>query len=685
MRSIVLSRAVQTRSLGLAGTVLTVSILAAPSACPAAEVVLGPAEVVVKPAGEPLAPVVSEAVRQDVSAPLWLVPIPAIAAARFEMPRPGPLPSRRGIVAPQAAPAAGTGGAAQAGTASLAGPVASFEGIGNVDDRVPPDTVGDVGPHHVVEWVNLSLAVYDHAGNALYGPVPGNTLWSGFGGRCEAGSGGDPIVLYDALADRWLVSQLAFQWPHDFHQCVAVSQTGDPTGAWHRYDFFFDQDRLNDYPKFGVWPDAYYLAVNQFVAETGAWRGQGAIAFERGAMLDGLPARMVTFDLYGVDPAYGGALPADLDGPIPPSPGAPNVYVEVDDDAWGWESDRLSFWLFHVDWDTPEASTFGVGGQPNAVVDLTAAGHPFDSDMCGYASACIPQPGGSLVDALSDRLMNRLAYRNFGTHESLVVNHTVDVDGADRAGVRWYEIRDPLGTPIVHQAGTFSPDGDDRWMASAAMDGAEGLAIGFSVSGPTTYPSIRYAGRLAGDPPGILAQGEATLVAGSGYQTDASRWGDYSALTVDPTDDCTFWYLGEYVATSGTRAWRTRVGAFGLDGCGQCPLVGVPDLLVDRSPGGVTLTWLSAANASSHDVVSGSLGGLRSSAGDFESSTAACLANDMAGNVLASADGDPPVGDGFWYLVRGALHGCRGTLDDGGPRPAASRDDGVQAAADTCP
>lgn len=571
---------------------------------------------------------------------------------------------------------------------ALAGPMpapgVAFEGVAS-HGLVPPDTNGAVGPAHYVQWVNLYLAVWDKSGNLLYGPVPGNTLWSGFGGVCEAQNNGDPIVLYDHLADRWLMSQLAFQWPHNFHQCIAVSQTGSPTGAWYRYDFFYDNDILNDYPKFAAWPDAYYMAVNRFVASTNEFKGQGAVAFERDKMLAGLDARMIAFDLYAVNPNFAGQLPADLDGPLPPPPGAPCYFAEVDDDAWGWPSDRLQLWKFHVDWTDTSRATFGVNGEPDAVIDLAAVGYAFDADMCGYARCCIPQPGGNHVDAISDRLMWRLTYRNFGAYEALAVNHTVDVDGADHAGVRWYEVRDPAGSPFVFQGGTFAPDGDNRWMGSLAMDALGDIAVGYSVSSATTYPSIRYAGRLASDPPGTLPRTEATLMTGSGYQVNACRWGDYSAMTVDPTDDCTFWFTDEYYTTTDSYTWQTRIGAFRFDDCGHCPLLGTPSLTIVKAPPGVHLAWSAAPNASVFDVVEGDLSALASSAGDFSAAVRQCLADHSPASSLPVDEPDPAPGNGLFYLVRGVRNGCVGTYDAPGGGQARPRDAGIGAAPGSCP
>ena len=457
-------------------------------------------------------------------------------------------------------------------TPLIASPTMSIDGTSNVNNVLPPDTNGAVGPNHYVQWVNLSFAVYGKgpAGSPptlLYGPAAGNTLWTGFGGPCESSNNGDPVVRYDHLADRWVMSQLAL--PNDvlglivmppFYQCIAVSASSDPLGPYYRYQYSFN--KLNDYPKLGVWPDAYYMTMNQYSAPNLTFAGQGVVAFDRASMLNGQPASMVYFDLSSVNMNLGGMLPADLDGPPPPA-GSPDYYMQFDDDATGVSAvDQLELWRFHVDWSNTANSTFTQGALlPTA---------PFDSDMCNYAQNCIPQPGTSVgLDALSDRLMYRLQYRNFGDHESLVVNHTVDVDGTNHAGIRWYEVRDPNGSPTIYQQGTYSPDSDNRWMASAAMDSAGDLAIGFSVSGPTTYPSIRYAGRLATDPLGTLAQGETEMMTGSGVQTDSSsRWGDYSMLTVDPADDCTFWYTQEYyAATTNPSGWRTRIGTFSFPSC----------------------------------------------------------------------------------------------------------------------
>lgn len=453
----------------------------------------------------------------------------------------------------------------------------SFEGINNVNLVLPPDPTGDIGPNHYVQMVNLSFAVYDRSGATLYGPVDSSTLWQGFGGSCETTNDGDPIVQYDHLANRWMVSQFALpNFPKGpFYECIAISATGDPTGAYHRYEFTISENKLNDYPKFGVWPDGYYMAVNQFTCTriSCTWAGQGVVAFERDKMLNGVTAQMVYFDLYDVDSNLGGMLPADLDGGAPPV-GAPNPFCEVDDDAWGYSPDQIQCWNFDVDWANPLNSSF--------IRDATLGTAAFDSNMCGYSRNCIPQQGTSVkVDAISDRLMYRLQYRNFGTHQTLVTNHTVDVNGADRAGVRWYELRNSGSGWGIRQQGTYSPDSTHRWMASVAMNGAGDIGLGYSTSSGTLYPSIGITGRLAADSLGVMTQGEGTIIAGSGHQTHSSgRWGDYSQMSVDPIDDCTFWYTQEYYAVSGTAPWQTRIGSFTLTRCG------VPTVSIDKPADG---------------------------------------------------------------------------------------------------
>lgn len=508
-------------------------------------------------------PVVGQSLKQDLSPPLRDIPVirppvpPVEEAAReiplHRIPRPvGPkVPVKDPLLQYQpVAPA-------------MPAPVQNFAGVKNADNlpdsALPPDTNGDVGPNHYVQMVNLSFAIWDKSGTLLYGPAANNTLWNGFGGPCETSNDGDPIVLYDQQADRWLMSQFALpNYPSGpFYQCIAISQTGDPTAAWYRHAFLVHATKMNDYPKFGVWPDGYYMSVNQFDP---GWAGAGVFVFHRANMLAGSPATFQYFDLAADSLNWGGLLPSDWDGSITPPAGAPNYFVSMDDDAWGYSPDSLHIWEFHVDWVTPANSTL------TGPTQLATAA--FDSNLCGYSN-CIPQQGTARkLDPLSDRLMHRLQYRKFGSYEAMVTNHTADVDGTNHAGIRWYELRNTGSGWSINQQGTYAPDAAHRWMGSIAMDSAGNMALGYSVSSDATYPSIRYTGRLAGDPLGTLPQGEATLIAGSGSQTSLSgRWGDYSMMAVDPTDDCTFWYTTEYYTSTSVSNWKTRIGSFAYSSC----------------------------------------------------------------------------------------------------------------------
>jgi hypothetical protein len=451
----------------------------------------------------------------------------------------------------------------------------NFEGVGNVNGVLPPDTQGDVGPNHYVQMINLSFAVYSKTGQLLLGPLPNTALWQGFGGPCETFNGGDPITIYDEAADRWFMSQLAYPGgAQGFHACIAVSATPDPTGAYHRYDFLYSPNTLNDYPKFGVWNDAYYMTANDFL-NAATFSGAGVQAYEREAMLNGDPAQVVTFHIGDSSGIYGNLLPASAEGQalgFNPPAGAPAPFIQFDDDAWGFSpTDRLLMWDFSVDWANPAASTFGVG--PNHTPNRFFETEPFDSNLCNYARSCIPQPGTSVgLDAFGDRLLHRLAYRNFGGEQGLALNHAVDVNGTDHAGIRWYQLTNTGSGWSIGNQGTYAPDSDNRWMGSAALDASGNLAVGYSVSSSAVFPAIRTAGRLAGDPAGQLSQGESEMIAGGGSQTHgASRWGDYAALELDPTDGCTFWFTTEYLQQTSVADWHTRIGSFKFPNCTAGP------------------------------------------------------------------------------------------------------------------
>lgn len=457
---------------------------------------------------------------------------------------------------------------------SMPTPETNFDGNSSDDNAaqlglevLPPDTTGDVGPNHYVQWVNLVFSVYDKQGNRLFGPAPGNLPWQGFGGICETNNDGDIMVVYDQLADRWVFSQFAVG--PDGHQCFAVSKTPDPLGPYNLYDFVVAPGGLNDYPKLAVWPDGYFGTYNLFDRSGGGFQFNAAVAvvYERAKMLEGLNAAFATFPVK--DPAgietYFALQPAHLEGRLAPEPGTPHPFVMAfDDEVWGQggtpTTDSYRFWELAVDWTDPNASTLT---GPFAVTT-----EDFDAELCGFSRNCIPQPDGApRLDTLGQFTMYRTPFRKLPGYDAMVVTHTVDVDGNSTSGVRWAEIRNPGPNATVHQSGTYAPtDGDFRWMPTGAMDSAGNIAVGFSASSTTTYPSMRYAGRLANDPLGLLAQGEVEVVAGTGSQNNASgRWADYATMSVDESDDCTFWYTHEYVA-EGT-LWSTRIASFRYPTC----------------------------------------------------------------------------------------------------------------------
>ena len=436
----------------------------------------------------------------------------------------------------------------------------NFEGVGEGfagynANVAPPDTTGNVGATQYVQWVNLDFAVFNKStGVMVYGPAAGNTLWAGFGGPCETRNDGDPIVQYDKAAGRWIMTQFALPSGGPYTQCVAVSQTSDATGAYHRYAFTYGTS-VNDYPHMGVWPDGYYITYNMFANNGSTFSGSKVCAFDRARMLLGQPATQQCFQL---STAYGSTLPADLDGTTAPPAGSPNYIITEGTNA-------LSFWKFHVDWTTPTNTT--LTGPVN--IPVAAFSHPCPTTSRG---ACITQPGTQQkLESLADRLMYRFAYRNFGTHESLVVNQAVKTGSTKKntaTGIRWYELRNPgAATPTVYQQGTYAPDANWRWMGSAAMDKQGNMAVGYSVSSGTVKPSIRFAARAATDPLNTLGA-EVNLFTGTGVQTTGlARWGDYSTLSVDPTDDCTMWFTTEYLAANGTWNWHTRISSFKLGSC----------------------------------------------------------------------------------------------------------------------
>ena len=428
----------------------------------------------------------------------------------------------------------------------------AFDGVGEGNPQfsynvnsAPPDTTGEAGLTQYVQWVNTAFAVFDKAtGTKLYGPAGGNTLWTGFGGDCQTNNHGDPIVQYDQLANRWIMTQFSLS-TGNYLQCVAVSQTSDALGAWHRYAFSYSQ--FPDYPKLAVWPDGYYITFNMFGATGASFTGGRVCAYDRAKMLDGLPATQICFQ----NTAYPSPLPSDLEGQTLPPAGTPNYVLTRGG------STSLNLWRFTANFASPASSTF-TGPTPIAVSAYTTA------------SARIPQPGTTqTLDTLGDRLMYRLGYRNFGTRESLTVNHSVVTGGV--TGVRWYELDVTGGAPSVRQQSTYSPDAAHRWMGSIGTDHLGNIAVGFTTSSSTVIPSVRFAGRETTDPLNTLSV-ENSLQMGGGSQTGGlSRWGDYSTMAIDPVDDCTFWYTSEFLKANGSFNWSTRVGSFKFSSCSTDP------------------------------------------------------------------------------------------------------------------
>lgn len=432
--------------------------------------------------------------------------------------------------------------------------VFNFDGLGQgfvgpkgtfVLDSSPPSPSGAVGATQFVEWVNESFAVFNKStAHVVYGPALGNTLWKGFGGPCETNNDGDSIVQYDVAAGRWVLSQFAVSSGPPYFQCVAVSQTSDATGKYFRYAFKFTS--FNGDAKLAVWPDAYYMSFDMLTADGGTFLGPKVCALHRSAMLTGAVAKAQCFQL---STAFESLLPSDLDGAMPPPAGSRNYYFNLGLNV-------LRLWKFHVDWTTPANSTFKG--------PISIATKAF-MQACG-GGTCIPQQGTTqLLDSIGDRLMNRVAYRNFGGHESIVLTHSVHV-ATGNTGIRWYELRSPGAIPVLFQQGTFSPDSSYRWLGSIGMDKVGNIALGFSVSSNTIHPGIRHTGRVPTDALNTMEK-ETTIQTGGGAQQNDPSWGEDSSLSIDPTDNCTFWYANEYLTTDGTLNWHTRIAAFKFPTC----------------------------------------------------------------------------------------------------------------------
>jgi len=457
-------------------------------------------------------------------------------------------------------------------------PLLTFDGIfANRLSGVPPDTNGDVGPNHYVQSVNVAFRVWDKSGNPLTPVTTFNSFFAPMGNSTPCGAHqnqGDPFVFYDQLADRWVITDFAFGADASgnpvppFFECIAVSQTPDPTGGFFLYALPTDPENpgfFGDYPKFGLWPDAYYLTTNVFGSGIfgGFFFGVRVDALDRVSMIHGGLTNAVGFFIPDSATGLNGAgslLPATFRTGDPPPAGEREFLLAVDG-----TNDKIltevKGWLFHVDFVTPANSTLGVGAghAPSALMTV--------SGFLNAPSDRVPQPGTvQQLDTLGDRMMTPLVYQNRNGTESLWASKTVFLTFNGPTGIRWYQFDVTGGnfpaTPVQQQDWSNGNDGLWRWMPSIAVDANGNAAIGYSVSGPSIFPGIRYAGRFAADPLNDLSQGEAIMTDGRGSQTAVDRWGDYTMTTIDPSDGISFWHTNEYYLYSAPKRWYTRVGKF---------------------------------------------------------------------------------------------------------------------------
>lgn len=476
-------------------------------------------------------------------------------------------------------------------------PSLTFDGVAAADNVpfiggtvAPSDENLDVGPNDVIQTTNLLFRIWDKNGNPKTSPKLISSLFSKLGGQCSIADRGDPVVLYDRMADRWFLTQFAFATKNaaPFHQCVAVSQGPDPLGAYFTYDFVTPGNNFPDYGKFGVWPDGYYMTVNQFSEPGDIFNGVGMYALDRKKMLVGDPtAAFIYFDrnLTSFPEGYNSTLPSDQDGLQAPPPGVPNTFIYLISDEFEsspYNKDALRLFDFHADFTTPANSTFTERAESPLLVA------PFDPrSPSGRADVKEPPPAttADALDSIQYHLMHRLQYRNRGGIETLVASTPVNVSGLApttianyQAGVRYFQLQrsTPGGPFLLYDNATFSPDagnpatGVNRWLPSAAIDHQGNLAVSYSASSTSVFPSIWYAGRDFNALGGLT--GETHLFDGTAVQTGSSnRWGDYQSLQVDPSDDCTFWTTNQYYNVNSGFNWRTRIGRFKFPTCSAPP------------------------------------------------------------------------------------------------------------------
>ena len=529
----------------------------------------------------------------------------------------------------------------------------NFEGMQNPQGYVPPDTNGSVGLNHYVQTVNVSIAIWDKAGNQLMQPVGINQLWAGFGGICENNNNGDPIVIYDKRADRWMISQFALA-DNDNHQCIAVSQTADPTGAYYLYDFPYGV-LMNDYPHFGIFGDAYYMGVNQFGP---GFSGGGVAAYERNKMLIGAEAQQVVISGEGMTPQVFTPMPLDVDGILPPPADMKELFLTSDSSG---SSNLLHIWEMDVDWTNASAATF------THKTSLTVAQYTSPGNAI--------QPNGIELDGSDIRAMFRTSYRNFNGLGKILFTHNISGTNGQPVA-RWYQIdidHNNGNALSVEQQGTFSPDtllvpsSASRWMASGAMDASGNIAIGYSVADANIFPSIYAATRLANDPVNQLTD-EFVLIAGSGSQgpVNRNRWGDYASMSIDPIDDCTFWYTNQYYksANDSTLTWSTRIASFKIPTCSTGPTGEISGTVTGLESGEVIANaTVSAANISTITDNEGKFK-LLVPTGDYELSVSRYGWVTMQKPVITVAEDDTITSD--FALTVAPKVDIKGVVSDGG-------------------
>lgn len=413
-----------------------------------------------------------------------------------------------------------------------------WEGINVQSQNVfPPDPSGAVGPNHYVQMVNLAMQVFDKQGNSLLGPLSLSSVFPG------SESDGDPIVLYDKFADRWMISQFQVSQKQIL---IAVSISPDPTNEWHYYTFTFNQ--FPDYPKYSIWKNGYYMTANML--------NNNAVAFERDSMLLGKNARMVSLTIPNlITNGFFSVLPAYFDGNSfeNASDACPLFYFQ--DDGWAGGNDELKIWNMQVNWQQPNLSTIQLHNTL-PVASFTSEFNVFWDD--------IPQKGTvQKLDAVPDALMYMAPVKQFANYQSAVMCHTINVgDEIEmRAGIRWYEIRKNNNAQdwVLHQQGTYAPDDEaSRWMGSIAQDNTGNIALGFSLSGKNLYPSLACTGQRMGDDLGKMTLQEKVLFEGTGNQIGTNRFGDYSQMTVEPSTNGKFWFTGEFIGNNG---WKTGIAS----------------------------------------------------------------------------------------------------------------------------